>query len=151
MRRVKLDHGFYRRFGWMTFIVGVIVVIIIYPLLDFVEWDREEAMEQDEDHPWMPRRWTRERETGFILLALAMTVGQLMVFIGLIMIITGAVKSYMQVYLPPKVIQCENCRMWFDMKWPWCPKCDKPVMEAPYSDKSRPHIIKVALPVNVQK
>ena len=83
----------------------------MYPLLDFVDEDRRVTMAHDNERSSSITNndWTQERENGYLLLAAAMTVGQLMAIIGLITIVVGLVKAYMHGYLPPMVIQCENC------------------------------------------
>jgi hypothetical protein len=151
MRRVLLSEKSYKNLGKLTLVAGISVVLVIYPLLDFVDEDRRETMERDEQNHWDIRQWTQERENGYLLLAAAMTVGQLMVFIGLAMMVLGAVKSYMRGHLTPKAIQCATCQTWFDIKWPRCPKCDKSLLDALDPSKSRPHVIKVAIPTTVKR
>lgn len=153
MRRVLLSETAYQNLGKLTLIAGICVVLVIYPLLDFVDEDRRVTMAHDNERSCSITNndWTQERENGYLLLAAAMTVGQLMVFIGLIMMVMGAMKAYMHGHLAPKAIQCENCQTWFDIKWPRCPQCDKTLLETSDSYQSGPHIIKVAIPVTTER
>ena len=115
MRRVLLSETAYKNLGTLTLVAGICVVLVIYPLLDFVDEDRRVTMAHDNERSSSITNndWTQERENGYLLLAVAMTVGQLMVFIGLIMMVMGAMKAYMHWHLAPKAIQCENCQTWF--------------------------------------